>query len=250
MLVLADAAARLCSVSDEERHHRTLALVQQTLQATGGAPLHEIAQTADAATARRLKLAIVENGGLPSSLRAELLGVIRGTHPEVFQESEKPWEEDAIYTTAAGLEQRRQEFEHLARVELPAVAKAIGEAASHGDLSENAEYKAALEKRDFVTTRAAQIEHELARARLIPPELATSPFANIGTRVRAREEGADADTEFVFLGPWDADPDRHVLNYSAPLAMAFMGKRPGETVVFGEPPETRRWQVLAVEPAI
>ncbi len=250
MFSLVDASARLCSVSDEERHHRTLALVQQTLLSVGSAPILEIATASDAGGARRLKRMIMDNGGLPQALRAELLGVIRGTHPEVFQESEKPWEEDAIYTTPAGLEQRRQEFEHLVRVEMPAVAKAIGEAAAHGDLSENAEYKAALEKRDFITTRAAQIESELAHAKLIPADLTTSSFANIGTRVRAREEGADQDTEFVFLGPWDADPDRQVLNYSAPLAMAFMGHRPGDAVVFGEPPEIRRWRILGVEPAI
>ena len=251
MLALADTTGRLCAVSDEERHHKVLAQVQQALAGPGAQPLRDIAAAVDQPSARRLREAIAGNGGLTVTGRNELLAHLRAVHPEVFVAVEKPWEEDAIYTTAEGLERRRQEFEHLAREELPAVAKQIGEAAAHGDLSENAEYKAALEKRDFVTTRAAQIENELARAKLIQADMAASAFVNIGTRVRTRELGGARETiDFVFLGPWEADPERHVLNYNAPLALAFMGRRPGDVVEFGDGPERRRWQIEAVEPAL
>jgi len=261
MLALADATGRLCAVSDEDRHHKTLALVQQTLAGTGGMPIRDVAASLDTAGAHRLKVQIETNGGLPPSLRHELLAHVRASHPDVFHATAKPWEEDVIYTTAAGLERRRAEFDDLVKVQLPAVAKQIGEAAAHGDLSENAEYKAALEKRDLVTGRASEIEAELARARLITAEMAGSSFVNVGTKVRARELGGAAsagaagsgaagsgheETVFMFLGPWDTDPDRHVLSYDAPLALAFMGKKPGEIAEYGVGPDRRRWEVLEV----
>ena len=249
LLQLADATGRLCGVSDEERHHKVLAQVQQALSGASGLPARDLLAALDADAARRLKVQLAENGGLSVSGRRELYSYLRAAHADVFAESERPWAEDAIYTTPAGLERRQQEFDDLVKVDLPEVARQIGEAAAHGDLSENAEYKAALEKRDLITSRASHIEAELARARLIPAELTTSPFVNIGTCVRAHEEGQAQDTTFTFLGPWDSDPDNQVLDYSAPLALAFMGRRPGETVTFGEPPESRRFTVLAVEPA-
>jgi transcription elongation factor GreA len=39
-----------------------------------------------------------------------------------------------------------EEIEGIKTVNIPAAAREIAEAASHGDLSENAEYTAALEK--------------------------------------------------------------------------------------------------------
>lgn len=249
LLQLADATGRLCGVSDDERHHKVLAQAQQALSGASGLPARDLMTGLDPDAARRMKILIAENGGLTAPGRQELLSYVRATHPEVFAETERPWDEDVIYTTPAGLERRRQEFDDLIKVDLPEVARQIGEAAAHGDLSENAEYKAALEKRDLITSRATHIESELATARLIPADLPTSPFVNIGTRVRAREEGQPDDTTFIFLGPWDADPENLVLNYNAPLALAFMGRRPGETVVFGDPPERRRFTVLAVESA-
>ncbi len=250
LLNLADATGKLCSVSDEDRHHKVLAQVQQALAGQGGLPAREIIAAATPSAARRLKELIEDNSGLPAATRGELLGYVRAGHPALLVDRSKPWQEDVIYTTAAGLEQRRSEFERLVKQELPAVAKQIGEAASHGDLSENSEYTAALERRDQITSRAAAIEGELARARMISPDMAASGYVNVGTRIRARMLPEGREEDYTFLGPWDANPEEHILTYNAPLALAFMGRKPGETVVYGEPPEERRWELLSVEPAI
>ena len=49
--------------------------------------------------------------------------------------------------TVAGYARLEEEIKHLKTVERPAVIEAIAEARSHGDLSENAEYHAARERR-------------------------------------------------------------------------------------------------------
>jgi transcription elongation GreA/GreB family factor len=216
----------------------------------GGERLREIFEAADGEEATDLKQRLQECSGLSGTGRGQLLGLLRAVHPDLFVEDRKPWEEEVIWTTDTGLKRRQVALDHILQEDIPAVAKQIGEAAAFGDLSENAEFTAALEKRDQLTSRATRMEEELQRARVIEPEMAASAFVNIGTRVRARALDSGEEETYTFLGPWDTDVEARILNYAAPLALAFMGKKPGQEVVYGEEGQERRWEVLAVEPAL
>ena len=94
------------------------------------------------------------------------------------------------------------------------------------------------------------MENELKLAKVINHEMAASDFVNAGTRATDRELASGVEEVYTFLGPWDTDTDNKVLNYQAPLAQAFMGAKVGDTVSFGEEPETRRWEILAIGPAV
>ena len=69
--------------------------------------------------------------------------------------------------TARGAEQLRTELKRLKSEERPRVIKAIAEARSHGDLSENAEYHAAREQQGFIEGRIREIEARLSTAEVI-----------------------------------------------------------------------------------
>src|SRR3989449_2978196 len=71
--------------------------------------------------------------------------------------------------TRGGYEKLKEELERLKRVERHAITKAIAEARSHGDLSENAEYDAAKERQSFVEGRIAELEGKLSAAQIIDP---------------------------------------------------------------------------------
>ena len=60
--------------------------------------------------------------------------------------------------TASGLAALEEELRTLKIQERPAIIRAIAEARSHGDLSENAEYHAARERQSFVEGRIAELE--------------------------------------------------------------------------------------------
>jgi transcription elongation GreA/GreB family factor len=223
---------------------------QEALSLQGGEPIRRYIADIDAAAAVALKSRVETSDGLRPSTRTSLLTFLRSAHPAIFVESARPWEEDVFYTTKAGLERRQGELDHLVQVALPEVARQIGEAASHGDLSENAEYTAALEKRDQITSNAARIEGELAKARVIETEMTRTDFVNVGTRIRVRDLVSGNEEIYAFLGVWDSAPEQGVLSYKAPLALAFMGARVGDQVEYGDEGERRRWEVLAVEPAL
>jgi len=248
LLELIDAVGKLAVVSGEERHQKVLESARTALVCQKSKPVTELVDGADRNYALRLKPVLERNSGLSPSVRTQLLGLLRGNYPDIFVEIERPWDEaEAIYTTENGLRRRQGELEHIMREEIPEVAKQIGEAAAFGDLSENAEFTAALEKRDQLTSRAAFIEAELLRAKIIPPDLATGDHVTIGTRVRTRDLTTDTEEVYTFLGPWDADSERLILNYRAPLALSFMGRKPGEEVEYGDDEDRRHWRVEAVE---
>jgi transcription elongation factor GreA len=250
MLSLTDTTGRLLTASGEERHRRTLEMTQQVLLAAGAQPVKEVFARLDREDAAQMKSGITRNQGLSSAARGQLLGLLRSAHADLFTEQPRPWEEEVTYTTTAGLQRRQAELDRIIREEIPAVAKQIGEAAAFGDLSENAEFTAALEKRDQLTSRAASLEAELKSAKIIDPGLAAGDMVTIGSRVRARDLQSGQEVTFTFLGPWDSDPDRGILSYQAPVALAFMGKKAGEEVVYGEDDDQRRWEILAVGPGI
>jgi len=250
LLELMDATGRMTALSDDKRLRKVIDQAQEAISLQGGEPVRRYIEEIDKSEARAFKARIEASGGLRPSTRTSLLTFLRGAHAEIFVENARPWEEDVYYTTESGLKWRQGELDHLVQDALPAVAKQIGEAASHGDLSENAEYTAALEKRDQITSNATRIEGELAKAKVIDPEMAKTDFVNIGTRVRARDLVSGREESLAFLGVWDSAPEQGVLAYNAPLALAFMGHNVGDQVEFGEGGERRRWEILAIEPAI
>ena len=71
--------------------------------------------------------------------------------------------------TLRGAEALRNELKRLKTEDRPRVIKAIAEARSHGDLSENAEYHAAREQQGFIEGRIGEIESKLSTAEIIDP---------------------------------------------------------------------------------
>ena len=251
MLNLIDANGRMSAVSDDNRIREIIERAHDTIDLFESRPINELLEDVSETDARMFKKLIEENAGIKARLKASIGARIRNTHPEIYIESSTPWtEEDIYWTTEKGLQRRQSEFDEIVNEEIPAVAKQIGEAASHGDLSENSEYTAALEKRDQITSRATRIENELARCKVIDQEMINSVFVNVGTKVTAKDLSTGKELIYSFLGIWDSNPEQGVLSYRAPMAMAFMGSKPGDTVTFGEDSNKKSWEIISVEPGI
>ena len=251
MFSLLDSQGKLYGMSLEEKHLKNLESSRAALGTQNSQPLLGLIDKADRPEAIKLKTVLAGNHGLAPAMRTQLLGYLRSKFADIFIEVTREWEDQTtVYTTQEGLRQAQDALLFIKDEEIPQVAKQIGEAASHGDLSENAEYTAALEKRDQLFSRANSIEADLDRAVVITGEMAASDFVNAGTRVTTMSIDTDEEEIYTFLGPWDSDVEKKILNYQAPLSMAFMGSRVGQKVVFGEEGDSRSWEIIKIEPAI
>ncbi len=250
MFNLLDTIGNLYGMSLEEKHLKVLESARAALATQNNQPLLGLIDKADRREAIRLKGILENNAGLSPAQRTQLLGYLRSKFGGIFIEITREWEEPVIYTTEAGMRLAQEALNHIVDEEIPEVARQIGEAASFGDLSENAEYTAALEKRDQLASRATRMKNELLVAKIINLEMSGGDFVNAGTRVTALATDLDVEEVYTFLGPWDTDVEQKVLNYQAPLPMAFMGSKVGDTVSFGEAGEKRSWEILKIEPAV
>ena len=251
MFSLLDSIGKLYALSSEEKYLLDLESARVALAIQSLAPILQLIDDATKTEALRLKTTLTDNHGLAPAMRTQLLGYLRSRHSGIFLEMTREWEDvDIIYTTEEGLRSLQDAVNFIVKEEIPAVAKQIGEAASFGDLSENAEFTAALEKRDQLASRATGMENDLKKATVINFEMSGSKFVNVGTRVTTKNQDSGDEEIFTFFGPWDTDVEKKILNYQAPLSMAFMGSRVGDRVVFGEGDDKRSWEVLAIESAL
>ena len=137
------------------------------------------------------------------------------------------------------------ELRRLMEVELPASADEIARARSHGDLSENYEYKAAKEKQARLMSRINRLRADLAHARPIVPTEVDLAHISVGCRV----ELIDATgTKLVYslLGPWDSNPEQGVISYQSPLAQSLIGRKQGDTVEM----DGRVFTITAIGPGV
>ena len=195
---------------------------------------------------------VARSGGddFPPKVHERIENFARETFPEIFEEAPKPfWEEDdAIYVTRKGFESYEAEFHHLRDELIPANSKAIGAAASLGDLSENAEWEAAMEEQRNLTARARVYEDNLKLARFLEEVDVPEGVAAPGTRVRYKELGEDAVKEMRILGPWDGVHGEDVVSYQAPLAKGVLGCAAGEQATITLPGRTIEVEVIGIEP--
>lgn len=141
---------------------------------------------------------------------------------------------ELVYLTAEGVEELRQELDHMVNVKRPALARRLRKAIQQGDLTENADYIAAKEEQGFLEGRIQQIEAMLRRAVLIE-ENGPTDQVTLGSRVTLVEEGTDEPEVFRVIGPAEADPANGKVSNESPLGRALLGHRVGDLVTVEAP---------------
>jgi len=228
---------------------QALSKIRAIVAANDAALLRAMIERADARDAQRLHEALTAGDGLAGEVRHRLLEALRERHPGLFAEKRPLWEDGYVYMTAEGLSRMQAALAKLVNEDMRRNAVAIGAAAAKGDLRENWEYKAALEERDRLVERAGRLRETLDRARVIPRGEVTAERVTVGARVRLRDQ-TGAQRAVTFLGPPDADVERGVFSYLAPLSLRFMGKRKGDRVVADLGGGEMTWEIISIEAAV
>ena len=149
--------------------------------------------------------------------------------------------------TVEGAQRLKVELHRLRTIERPAIIRAIAEARSHGDLSENADYDAAKERQGFIEGRIKEVETKLANAQVIDPAALDGDGRVVFGATVDLEDAESGDTvTYQIVGDDEADIKHGKISVSSPIARALIGKSEGDTADVQAPGGVRSYDVLAI----
>ena len=154
---------------------------------------------------------------------------------------------EKVPMTAEGHSAMMEEIKHLKSVERPRIIRAIEEARSHGDLSENAEYHAAKEQQGWTEARVAELEDKISRAEVIDISKLSGATVTFGARVTLVDEETDAKISYQIVGDFEADVKKGKISVSSPIARAVIGKKAGDSVEVATPGGGKSYEILKVK---
>src|SRR5437762_5819496 len=151
-----------------------------------------------------------------------------------------------IPMTVGGYARLQEELKRLKSIDRPAVIRAIAEARTHGDLSENAEYHAARDRQSFIEGRLGELEDKIARAEVIDVSKLSGSAVKFGATVTLADEETDEEQTFRIVGEDEADISNGRLSVTSPLARALIGKGKGDSVEASTPRGANSYEIVTV----
>ena len=146
--------------------------------------------------------------------------------------------------TAHGKKLLEEELHRLIQEERPKVIKAIAEARSHGDLSENADYDAAKEQQAHIEGRIGEIKNRLSKAQVIDVSQIKSDVITFGAFVVLKNEELNKKVTYQIVGEDEADATNGRLSIQSPLAKKLIGRKKGELFNLQTPRKDIEYEVL------
>lgn len=131
-------------------------------------------------------------------------------------------------------------LQHELNVTLPSE---IRRAVEMGDLKENSEYKAALERQQFVQARLGQLHQRLSKLAQVDMSQIPTDSVGLGSRVIVEDQrSGDRETYNLVFGDAEEFEEGQV-TMSSPIGRALIGKKVGDEVILKLPNMVRRLRV-------
>tara|TARA_B100001996_G_scaffold289915_1_gene230090 strand:- start:119 stop:595 length:477 start_codon:yes stop_codon:yes gene_type:complete len=124
----------------------------------------------------------------------------------------------------------------------------IRDAASEGDLKENAEYHAVREKQSLIVYKK-QLMQSHAPFQIIENNEIETDTVGFGNKVMIQEEGKEAPEEYYILGPMEFELDLFplIVTYHSPFGQAVMGKKIDEHFVLEIRGKETKFTIIKIE---
>jgi len=136
-----------------------------------------------------------------------------------------------------------EKLQHELNVILPAE---IRKAVEHGDLRENSEYKAALERQQFVRARLGQLRQRLSKLSSIDVTQIPSDKVGLGSQVTVEDEKTgERETYDLVFGDSVEFEEGHV-SMSSPIGLALVGRSVGDATILKLPATIRRLKIISL----
>jgi transcription elongation factor GreA len=139
------------------------------------------------------------------------------------------------------LEEEIKALDYELKVTLP---KEILKAREHGDLRENAEYKAAKERQSYLQARIGQLYRRAAAMSMTNLDKIPQGKVGLGSTVTLREAGNGSEVVYELVTPEESDPPQGRISPSSPIGRCLLNHEEGDTVEVRVPSGTREYEIL------
>ena len=121
--------------------------------------------------------------------------------------------------------------------------KEIQKAREFGDLRENAEYKAAMERQSMVQARIMQVRQRLREVESIDISKLPTDSAAYGSKVVLYDIDRDEDITYKLVTSEESDPENGLISTVSPIGQGLMGKEEGDEVRIKTPTGWRNFEI-------
>ncbi|MFH1644913.1 MAG: transcription elongation factor GreA [Candidatus Omnitrophota bacterium] len=151
-----------------------------------------------------------------------------------------------IYLSKEGFEKLQKELEYLKTTKRRALAKQVGEARDHGDISENAEYDAAKDAQGMNEKRISELEDKLGHARILDDANMSKDEILIGANVKLEDMEFGDTIDYVLVSEVEADFAAGKISVTSPVGQALLGHKKGDLVEISVPAGVLKYKVLEI----
>ena len=132
------------------------------------------------------------------------------------------------------------ELERELKTQLP---KEIQRAREHGDLRENAEYKAAKERQEYLQARIGMLKRRVAELSLLNMDKIPHDRAGLGSTVHLRESTGET-LVYQLVMPEDADAEKGMISTASPIGRAIVNRTEGDEIHVRTPAGERTFELV------
>jgi transcription elongation factor GreA len=137
---------------------------------------------------------------------------------------------DRIPMSKEGYEKKKAQLDWYKNEEMPRIAEQIALARGFGDLSENAEFDAAVEAQGMLQARINDLQNMLGQAYIVEKSTLPSDRVVYGSKVRVLDLSINEEEDFILVGPGEEDYDQNKILLTSPIGQGLVGKKVGEQV--------------------
>ena len=140
----------------------------------------------------------------------------------------------------AKLQGELEELESELRVHLP---KEIKRALEFGDLRENSEYRAALDRQNVVKARIVELRQRISEIASIDLSKISRDKAGYGSMLLLYDAEKDEEVTYRLVTPEESDPQQGLISTTSPVGRSLMGKEEGDEVLVRTPAGARNFEI-------
>lgn len=142
------------------------------------------------------------------------------------------------------LEVELEKLSHELRFDIP---KELKRAADYGDLSENAEYDAAKQRKQFVESRIGQLQKRISEILSINMTAIPTDRVGLGSRVKLEDLNTGEEVAFTFVFPEEVDPEKGKISLASPIGKALVGRREGDETHVTTPKGAMKYEIMELK---